>query len=220
MKIKTIAIVALAALFAACGKPQPAPTEAETPADGEQVTAAEGNAVVDAIMSRRSVRKYLDTPVEHEKLQLIAECGINAPSGMNEQPWAVRVVEDKSFIDKLTEIYKKVEPERVAKDKDFKNMFRNAPNLICVAVPKSGKGQLDAGMLGENMMLAAQSLGLGTCCLGGPVHFLLNTPECAPYLEKLNIPADYELCYILAVGYPDESPAAKQRDASKIEYIR
>ena len=220
MNIKTIIIVAAAALFAACGKQQSAPTEHLQGEGPEQVAAPENNAVIDAIMSRRSVRKYLDKPVEHSKLQLIAECGINAPNGMNQQPWVVRVVEDKSFIDELTNIYKKAQPDHVAKDKDFKNMFRNAPNLICVATPKDGSGQLDAGMLGENMMIAAQSLGLGTCCLGGPVHFMLTEKACKPYLDKLHIPADYELKYIIAVGYPDESPAAKPRDGSKIEYIR
>ena len=98
-------------------------------------------------------------------------------------------------------------------------MYRNAPNIIVVATPK-GAGQLDAGLLGENMMLAAQSLGLGTCCLGGPVRFLQTSEACKPYLAQLNLPDGYEICYILAVGYPDETPEAKPRDESKVEYIQ
>lgn len=186
----------------------------------ETACCADGNAVTGAILSRRSVRKYLDKPVEHEKLALIARCGINAPNGMNRQPWVVRVVESADFISGVTEIFRKASPEQVARDANFKNMFRNAPNIICVATPKDGSGQLDAGMMGENMMLAAESLGLGTCCLGGPVRFLLTNEECKPYLDRLHIPDDYQLCYILAVGYPDETPAAKPRDASKVEYIK
>lgn len=177
------------------------------------------NEVIQTIMSRRSIRKYLDKQVEHEKLAVIAKCGINAPNGMNQQPWAVRVVENQEFIKGITEIFKKENPEQVKRDANFKNMYRNAPNIIVVATPK-GRGQVDAGLMGENMMLAAKSLGLGTCCLGGPVRFLQGSEACKPYLAQLNLPDGYEICYILAVGYPDETPEAKPRDESKIEFIK
>lgn len=177
------------------------------------------NAVINAIMERRSIRKFLDKPVEHEKLEIVVRCGINAPSGMNRQPWIVRVVENQQLINDVTEVYKKENAEQVKRDPTFKNMFRNAPNLICVCTPKNG-GDLDAGLLGENMMLAAQSLGLGTCCLGGPVRFLNSNPNAKFFLDKLDIPEGYQLNYILAIGYPDESPAAKPRDASKVKYVK
>ena len=180
----------------------------------------EVNPVLSNIMARRSIRKYLDKPVEHEKLEVIVKCGINAPSGMNRQPWIVRVVEDQKLIADVNEVFKQENPEQVARDKDFKNMFRNAPNLICVCTPANGGGELDAGLLGENMMLAAQSMGLGTCCLGGPVRFLLSNEKCKFFLDRLDIPADYKLNYILAIGYPDEQPDAKPRDVSKVKYIK
>ena len=185
----------------------------------EMAIEAELNPVVGAIMARRSVRKYLDRPVEHEKLMTLARCAINAPSGMNAQPWLVRVVEDQKLINDVTEVYKKANAEQVKRDADFKNMFRNAPNLICVCTPAKGGGQLDAGLLGENVMLAAHALGLGTCCLGGPVRFLKSNADARFFLERLDIPTDYELNYIIAVGYPDEQPDAKPRDASKVKYI-
>ena len=180
----------------------------------------EVNPVLSNMMARRSIRKYLDKPVEHEKLEVIVKCGINAPSGMNRQPWIVRVVEDQKLIADVNEVFKQENPDQVARDKDFKNMFRNAPNLICVCTPANGGGELDAGLLGENMMLAAQSMGLGTCCLGGPVRFLLSNEKCKFFLDRLDIPADYKLNYILAIGYPDEQPDAKPRDASKVKYIK
>ena len=180
----------------------------------------EVNPVLSNMMARRSIRKYLDKPVEHEKLEVIVKCGINAPSGMNRQPWIIRVVEDQKLIADVTEVYKQENAEQVARDKDFKNMFRNAPNLICVCTPANGGGELDAGLLGENMMLAAQSMGLGTCCLGGPVRFLLSNDKCKFFLDRLDIPANYKLNYILAIGYPDEQPDAKPRDASKVKYIK
>ena len=180
----------------------------------------EVNPVLSSIMARRSVRKYLDKPVEHEKLETIVRAGINAPSGMNRQPWIVRVVESQQLIANVTEVYKQENAEQVKRDKDFKNMFRNAPNLICVCTPAKGGGELDAGLLGENMMLAAQSLGLGTCCLGGPVRFLKANEKCKFFMDRLDIPSDYQLNYIIAVGYPDEQPEAKPRDASKVKYIK
>ena len=178
------------------------------------------NEVIDNIMARRSVRKYLDKPVEHEKLAAVVQAGINAPSGMNRQPWIIRVVEDQQLIAEVNEVYKQENPEQVARDANFKNMFRNAPNLICVCTPAKGGGELDAGLLGENMMLAAQSLGLGTCCLGGPVRFLLANKRCKFFIDRLDIPEDYKLNYIIAIGYPDEQPAAKPRDESKVKYIK
>lgn len=185
-----------------------------------QESNAQQNEVINTIMQRRSIRKYQDKKVEHDKLALIAKCGINAPNGMNKQPWAVRVVESTDFINATTEIFRKAMPEQVARDKNFKNMYRNAPAIIVVATPADGSGKVDAGLMGENMILAAQSMGLGTCCLGGPVRFLQTNADCQPYIKKLNLPEGYEITYILAVGYPDEAPAAKPRDESKIEYIK
>ena len=166
----------------------------------------EVNPVLSNIMERRSIRKYLDKPVEHEKLEMVVKCGINAPSGMNAQPWAVRVVEDQELIADVNEAANR-------------SLFYGAPALICVCTPTNG-GDLDAGLLGENMMLAAQSLGLGTCCLGGPVRFLVSNEKCKFFLDRLDIPTDYRLNYILAIGYPDEQPDAKPRDASKVKFIK
>lgn len=181
--------------------------------------AAGANEVISTILARRSVRKYLDKPVEHAKLEAIVKCGVNAPNGMNRQPWAVRVVEDAAWVEGTTELFKKANPDMVARDKGFKNMFRNAPNVICICTPK-GQGSIDAGLMGENMIIAAQSLGLGTCCLGGPVRFLNTSEEAKPYLAKLDIPEGYAISYIIAVGYPDEQPEAKPRDMGKVKYIK
>ena len=160
------------------------------------------NEVINTIMARRSVRKYLDKPVEHEKLETVALAGINAPSAMNKQNWAVRIIEDQKLM------------------ADVKDMCRNAPNLICVCAPANGKFDLDAGLLGENMMLAAKSLGLGTCIQTGPIRFLTTDEIAKAFRDSLDIPADYKLLYIIAIGYPDEKPDARPRDASKVKYIR
>ena len=167
----------------------------------------EVNPVLSNMMARRSIRKYLNKPVEHEKLEAIVKCGINAPSGMNRQPWIVRVVEDQKLIADVNQAAER-------------SLFYDAPALICVCTPANGGGELDAGLLGENMMLAAQSMGLGTCCLGGPVRFLVSNEKCKFFLDRLDIPADYKLNYILSIGYPNEQPDAKPRDASKVKFIK
>lgn len=177
------------------------------------------NEVMQTIMARRSVRKYLDKPVEHSKLEAIAKAGINAPSARNWQYWAVRIIEDQKLINDVSEVYKQANPEAVSREPGFKNMFRGAPNLICVCAPKDGGFDLDAGLMGENMMLAAQSLGLGTCIQTGPVRWLLTNEKAKPFLEALDIPEGYKLLYVIAVGYPDETPDAKPRDASKVKFI-
>ena len=178
--------------------------------------------VVDAIEARRSVRAYKDTPVEREKLQLLAECGVKAPSAMNRQEWELRIVDSKAWIDACTADYlKAVEGTDKAKymlTPTFKNIFRNAPAVIFVAAPEGEFSDVNIGMLGENLMLAATELGLGTCCLGS-VLFTFAEPEMGKYVESLNFSEGYRLRYALAVGYPDETPEAKARDLSKIKFV-
>ena len=162
----------------------------------------EVNPVLSNIMARRSIRKYLDKPVEHEKLETVALAGINAPSAMNRQNWAVRIIEDQTLM------------------ADVKGMCRNAPNLICVCAPAEGRFDLDAGLMGQNMMLAAQSLGLGTCIQTGPIRFLTTDEKAKTFRDSLDVPEGYKLLYVISIGYPDEQPDAKPRDASKVKYIK
>ena len=207
MKKKTLLPLLLGGLLLVAGA---APAGAQS--------AAADNEVVRTIMARRSIRQYKAQPVPRELLETIVECGINAPNGLNKQPWQVRVVTDPAYIEGITALYLEQNP-RAKEDKNFKNMFRNAPAVIFIASPKDGSGQIDCGLLGGNMVIAAQSLGLGTCCLGGPTRFMTDAPEAAPYLEKLGLPEDYKLLYAIGVGYPDESPEAKPRDESKVRFI-
>ncbi len=185
---------------------------------GRTPECSSSNAVIDTIMARRSIRKYADRSVEREKLEKIAICGVNAPNGMNRQEWEVRIVDSAQAIDSVTAVFAAANPEMVQRDANFKNMFRNAPAVIAIAVPEGDSG-LNAGLMAENMILAAQSLGLGTCCLGGPIAFLENSPQAAWFLDALQFSEGYKLCLMIAVGYPDESPEAKERDLDKIRFV-
>lgn len=217
MKLYKLMIMALgiASVMTGCGSATTSQGEAASTA----TTVDTGRVVIENIMARRSVRQYKDYPVGRDTVRLLLECGINAPNGMNKQPWAVRVVDNPEYINGVTEVFKKINP-KMAADPGFKNMFRNAPTVIFVANdPTSSSSQIDCGLLGENIMLAAQAMGLGTCCLGSSAAFIQNVPEAAEYLEKLDLPEGHKLLYCIAVGYPDEAPAAKERDASKVKFI-
>ncbi len=194
----------------------------ESPATGEDAQGAYENPVVEAIMERRSVRKYQDRPVERELLMRIAECGINAPNAMNAQQWEVRIVDNKEWIQGMSDLQlSMMDSSAVAQmkaDPSFRNAFRNGTALFVVAVKPSPMTFIDAGLMGENIMLAAHSFGLGTCCLGSSARFL-NTPEAADYLKALQFSEGYEVQYIIAAGYPDEQPQAKPRNKEIIKFI-
>lgn len=210
LKQTTFAVLLLP-LMACGGAQQQAP--AETP-----VQDSLKNQVVETIMTRRSVRQYKPQAVEREKMQTIVECGINAPNAMNKQPWEVRVVDNADYINGVTELYKKANP-KAAEDPAFKNMFRNAPTVVFIDHDtKSESSPFDCGLLAENMMISAWSMGIGSCCLGSPARFM-KTPEAAEYLQKLGFSEGYELLYCIGFGYPDEAPAAKPREAAKVKFV-
>lgn len=178
--------------------------------------------VVEVIEARRSVRAYKDTPVEHEKLELLAKCGVLAPSAMNKQEWEVRIVENKEWIEGATTAYLKAVEGTGKVDymltPTFKNIFRNGSAVIFVAAPDGLFAGENVGCLAQNIMLAATELGLGTCFLGS-VQMMFAEPAMAEWLQSLGFSEGYKLRYALAVGYPDESPEAKPRDFSKIKFV-
>lgn len=178
--------------------------------------------VIEAIEARRSVRAYKDTPVEHEKLELLAKCGVLAPNAMNRQEWEVRIVENKAWIDGATATYLKAVEGTGKADymltPTFKNIFRNAAAVIFVGAPDGVFSGENVDCMAQNIMLAATELGLGTCFLGS-VQMMFAEPAMAEHLTSLGFSDGYKLRYALAVGYPDESPEAKPRDMSKIKFV-
>ena len=175
---------------------------------------AEGNAVIENIMSRRSIRKYRNEPVSREVMHEIALCGINAPNGQNKQSWEVRIVDNPEFQNEIKAVMAAAGGERAA------GCFYNAPVWVFIARDNSYDfSTLDGGLLAENMMLSAHSLGVGSVCLGSPVRFILTSPRKDKVLSKLGFSEGYELCLCIAFGYPDEAPVAKPRDINKVKFI-
>ncbi len=181
-----------------------------------------GNAVIEAIMARRSIRAYTDEAVSRELLDKIAECGINAPNGMNAQQWEVRIVDSKEWLDKATAAYREsvkgTPAEKEFESPNFKNMFRNAPAVIFVAHKPGHCTQVDCGLMAGNMMLAAQSLGLGSICMMGPLMWL-NSEAGKPVVASLGFSEGYEPLLCVGIGYAAEQPAARPRNKEVIKYV-
>ncbi len=177
------------------------------------------NAVIETIMTRRSVRKYQPQAVNRDTMQTIVECGINAPNAINRQAWEIRIVDNPEVIQKLTDLYLKENPKE-AENPNFKNMFRNAPTVAFIANDTTfAYSPVDCGLMAENMILSAWSMGIGSCCLGGPARFMKSNAEANEYLKQMVFSENYDLLLCIGFGYPAETPKAKPRDAAKVKFM-
>ncbi len=175
----------------------------------------EGNAVIENIMSRRSIRAYKPCTVARDTMQTILECGINAPSGMNRQSWEVRVVDNPETKAEIVQLMAAGNPD--VDPGAIKGCFRGAPVMVFIANdPAYDFSVIDCGLLSENIMLSGWSLGVGSVCLGSPVRFLRNAPEA---LAKLGFSEGYTPVICIGMGYPAESPEAKPRDFGKVRFV-
>jgi len=161
--------------------------------------------VYENIMSRRSIRAYKPDVVSKAQIDTLLECGINAPSGMNKQTWEVRAILNQDLMARIREINPK--------------FSYSAPCLLVVASEKDNiYAKPNCGLLTENILLMANAMGLGTVVLGN-FGGIPQNPDAKDVIEKLGFPENYEIIYAIAVGYPDESPEARPRDAAKAVVI-
>lgn len=182
--------------------------------DSVACSIAKQTAVVENIMSRRSIRQYKEQAVPREVLNEIMICGIHAPNGKGKQSWEIRIVDNPALQDEIKAVMAATGNERAA------DSFYNAPVWVFIARDKGYDfSSVDCGLLAQNIMLAANAMGIGSVCLGSPVRFIMNSPERDKVLPKLEFSEGYELCICIALGYPDEAPQCKPRDAQKIKFI-
>lgn len=187
-----------------------------------QTSNSEAEAVDNVIMSRRSIRNYKQIPVSRDTMQVILKAGINAPNGQNRQSWEIRVVDNPDTMSEIKAAMSAANPDvPMAGDS-----FRNAPVMAFIDADTSYDfSLLDCGMLSENMVLSAWSMGVGSICLGSPVRFLdgsesiRSNPEIRKVMDKLGFSEGYQLVLCVGFGYPLESPDAKPRDESKFRFV-
>lgn len=174
------------------------------------------NNVIEAILTRRTIRKYKPEPVKREVLEKIIECGVYAPSALNKQSWEIRVVETPELLNEIKDALVAANP-----DEDpavVRDCFREARTVLFIANDTTFQfSPIDCGIFSQNIMLSAYSLGVGSVCLGRPLQFLKNCPE---VLTKLDFSEGYSPIICVGLGYPDESPVAKPRDFSKVRYLK
>ena len=190
----------------------------------EQQCSEQKNQVVDCIMSRRSIRAYKPEQIKDEELKTILECAINAPSARNSQPWEVRVMQNKDAIENLNKevIADMIEKRPEAKERfadENASVFFHAPTLLVVAYDTTQYwGQSDCGMLVQNILLAAESMNIGSCAVGCCRDYI-NSPKAADFVKSLNLPENYVVYLTVTLGYKDENPDAKPRDDKKVAYM-
>ncbi len=174
--------------------------------DKKSPNSSEENQVIKTIMERRSIRKYAPQPISRDTMEILLDCGINAPNAINRQSWEIRVLDmtkHPEFIEALPD-----------------GIFRGAPTMVFVAHDTSFKfSQIDCGLLGENMILAAQSMGIGSVVLGGPASMIAENPELKHLLDILDFSKGYQLNYCIGFGHALEKPEAKPRDKGKYRFI-
>lgn len=189
--------------------------QAETPT----ATADDAEVVEKVMMSRRSIHQYTDKRISRDTLNRILECGINAPNGQNRQAYEIRVVDNPELLAEITAAVVNDNKDNAPKN-GAKNIFANATCVVFIANDTTyDVSQVDCGLLGENIILAAWARGIGSCCMAHPVRLMKDSKSCAPYIEKLGFSKDYNLLYCIAMGYPDEAPDAKPRKTDKIRFI-
>jgi len=156
---------------------------------------------VDKLLTRRSIRKFKDTPIPDEVMQKILEAGRQSPSAINVQPWHFIVVTDQKLKDKLGNGLL----NRMIRNSAFTLIGCYAPgNLFTKRYPPT-----DTAIAMQSMVLAAHLQGVGSCWLG---DYNENN------IRKLfNVPNKIQILAVIAFGYPDEEPKPKKK--KKMEEI-
>ena len=163
------------------------------------------NDAVDAILTRRSIRSYQAKQISEDALETILTAGQYAPSGMNQQSAKAIVVQSKERMQQLVQLAK-------AAEQVDHNPFYDAPTVILVFADATQLAPLEDGCnVLENMMLAAHSLGLGSCWIHRERE-MFELPEGKELLSQWGITEPLTGVGALALGYPDgDAPQPKPR---------
>jgi nitroreductase len=183
------------------------------------------NEVFKAIKSRRSVRSYTDRQISQADIDQIIEAGTYAPTAHNEQPWHFTVIQNKAFIDHIVSVSNAIMAtsdnewvRSMGSNPNFRVTYE-APTVIIVSGRKDAMGlDEDCSAAIQNMMLAAQSLGIGSVWIG-LLRFYLGVEE---EVKKLGLPEGYVPFHGVAFGYSanKEPLPAPVRKTDVVNYIR
>lgn len=183
---------------------------------GDRPSEKFANPALQNIYARRSVRNYKPDPVPDEVLLELIKAGIYAPTARNQQAWRFAVVTNRADIDRYSERAKELWRKNLAlkaaailgiaglsrlvkmMSSPAIHLFHHAPALVFIFAPKGRFVAEGCACAAENMMLAATSLGLGSCWIG----FAMPLGSDKKTLRELNVPSGYKMMAALVFGYP------------------
>ena len=182
---------------------------------------------MEAILTRRSTRKFKDRKIERELLNKVLEAGRYAPSGGNNQYGHFLVIENKEVMDKqavmaeasfskmeiMPDTYSSLAHSITASKKGGYVFHYNTPALVLYCnKPTYSNNLADTGCALENMMIAANALDLGSVWIN-QLKWLSEDPDIVPYLQSLGMKEDERVFGGLAIGYPDTEDGLPNRKA-------
>ena len=195
------------------------------------------NEVMNTILHRRSIRRFDSRQIEESALQEILQAGLYAPSAGGRQDVIFAVCQDREINERLGRIkranshprmataasYVSREQPSIADDPKLTNAFYDAPTVITFFAPKQFLFSVDdCAVAAENMMLAADALGIGSCYIGQGWPAFAD-PYGQEVLKNWRIPTDHYAVMQLVLGYPregDRHPTPKPRKKDQVLYIR
>ena len=195
------------------------------------------NEVMNTILHRRSIRRFDSRQIEESALQEILQAGLYAPSAGGRQDVIFAVCQDREINERLGRIkranshprmataasYVSREQPSIADDPKLTNAFYDAPTVITFFAPKQFLFSVDdCAVAAENMMLAADALGIGSCYIGQGWPAFAD-PYGQEVLKNWRIPTDHYAVMQLVLGYPregDRHPTPKPRKKDRVLYIR
>ena len=167
-----------------------------------------------AMLTRKSIKKYKPDPVSKELIEQVIAAGLNAPSGLNKQSPIILAVTDRQVRDELSKL-------NAGKDPFFRaDPFYGAPVvLVVIADPTVSTYLYDGSLVMGNLMIAAHSLGLGGCWIHRAKE-AFQTEYGKNLLKSLGIEGEWEGIGHCVLGYADgELPAARPRKDGWVHYV-
>lgn len=173
------------------------------------------NPVVQNILSRRSIRKFTDREIERPILDMLLKAGYHAPSGHNMQTWRFTVLTRQADIAELKELTR----QTAEQNKVHFYGFENPQVIILISNDnRNADGCQDASCAAENIMLAAESYGIGSVWLN-PLMTLRGKEPVKSLLDRYGIPAGHTVWAAVALGYPVSEGVALQKKENVVFFV-
>jgi len=171
-------------------------------------------------MDRRSVRNFLDKPIDEELVKQIVECGLYAPSARNRQNWHFSVISNQATIEEMNQMtLAGMDRLGIEKEEGY-HVFYHAPLVIVLSSVIEGYSEINAGCAIENMAIAAKSLGIDSCIVG-QTRFMYHQAKAVDINRLIKIPEGYEHDLAICFGYINgENPQPKPRREHIVDYIK